>query len=1541
MLVMKLNTRQSCASVGECRCQGQRSSQATLPSLVHVAIYSAILLLSCFAATLAVGSEGDSVARPAPASSAKHIVEIIRRSGAVVGRTAVDDRVHLSLSKPSNIPAETEKTVPATGDTRRSRRGKTREAATSGDFPAADHGMAHSDLIDNFLSAILHSTLTRGAEYTRALHRETHDTWPQASRSSRPVPWSTPEAQQKWNAVEDNSSDIQVPPLLEVQCTKAYSPTLRTLHPNDISSISHPMLVREPLVIQEHAMTDEYHAMLLLSVPASYNDTFPVSVTHLSVYLFEVEGERGQTWRIHDRIDISFLPESCRNPRNVIGTVVASTSRKFVFIYGYGARLECNQTIVYNPSKRRHRLVRIVSASGRGPERKRTAALSSHSAQPLILGGTAAMLAIRDITNPNGTESILMFGGTGCEFSNIFAEHCQQFSNDVHVLQLSGDNFEIGSWTTRVSNSGVLHPCPTPRIASLLLNADASDGPTLFVYGGMSLSSSGGTETGRYPLEAECDLWQFHASRREWTKLTHLKENCEARAASSCFAWNRLPLRPFGAYSQGAGELAIVNIAFSDGAVPLACFESSLSISRITIRGTRTGNWSTVKQTTTTNFAPELMQDVSRIRALGFLYHNTSLFMVQTSLPFTVNLSVEFDYVTGQPSVAWRALPGEDPMYSFPGNVGCITMQTPIYFRPRPHEEGDESFGEPYAAMIGGFCMFPRYAYSRRAEGDTWPEPSWKSLPIWSYSSHAHEYTMRVIKPGPPFADRFCHSLLQLFDSTRPKAVIYGGLPLTGAPPDRHVWCFDWLDQYWRIGNLTNRHQTPERSGFAGIGHSAVTLSNTSFLLYGGMEWDPITGVLALALNQAYVFTFSDLSTCTGSWRQVSTARPMPRRMLHTATVHDGKVIVGGGFTSHFQPVNHALLSLTIVVSRSRVTVDWTPIPLLPTLLDSTMYSLASFSKSTLLIMGGVKIKCLYNYMYKDHRAKKCLSIPSYLVPLPAPLSDLRNMTTLRHTNVIPFFSSYPMVGHSVVGSVVYGGILLPFPNLANPQSAVFSDKTCHYNMAPHHCPLGHGWVNDSCKACDVNFYSSDLSGICTECGPYLITNSTASKECSALDPCYKDFCHGHGECLVNHRKATCSCNWGYLSYDNCQLPLVIILIVTGTVILALIILFVWRRVRQSQKLFRQREQDLQVSRWQLRQLANGVLVKWREIEPSIKRIIGSGSSGDVFLAELSDIPVAVKVLRRGRMDDVFLQQFIRELDLMRTVRHPNIVIFLGAGTKPPQRSPFIVMEYVMRESLFKILSEHAPHAISCQRKIDFATDIASGMEFLHSSEPPRIHCDLKSSNLLVTSKWKVKIADFGMLRLLSTIDFYGRMDPEENLVANTAACAPGFNHVTMPIPRPFTATPDGPEEEHDTKPLLTCAQRAEHSDLQPQVVADCRNHAATTSMRVEGTAGLTQAMGTSRWCSPETLTDGVFDEYTDVYSYGVVLWEILTHDKPYNEQDDENDVIRGIKNGERLPLPPGQELYELKRITEDCWSKEAKSRPLFPEILGRLNLAR
>ena len=51
--------------------------------------------------------------------------------------------------------------------------------------------------------------------------------------------------------------------------------------------------------------------------------------------------------------------------------------------------------------------------------------------------------------------------------------------------------------------------------------------------------------------------------------------------------------------------------------------------------------------------------------------------------------------------------------------------------------------------------------------------------------------------------------------------------------------------------------------------------------------------------------------------------------------------------------------------------------------------------------------------------------------------------------------------------------------------------------------------------------------------------------------------------------------------------------------------------------------------------------------------------------------------------------------------------------------------------------------------KLRFATDAAKGMRFLHSRCPPRIRCDLKSVNLLVSNKWVAKVADFETARLV------------------------------------------------------------------------------------------------------------------------------------------------------------------------------------------------
>lgn len=99
----------------------------------------------------------------------------------------------------------------------------------------------------------------------------------------------------------------------------------------------------------------------------------------------------------------------------------------------------------------------------------------------------------------------------------------------------------------------------------------------------------------------------------------------------------------------------------------------------------------------------------------------------------------------------------------------------------------------------------------------------------------------------------------------------------------------------------------------------------------------------------------------------------------------------------------------------------------------------------------------------------------------------------------------------------------------------------------------------------------------------------------------------------------------------------------------------------------------------------------------------------------------------------------------MQAIRHPNIVLFLGAG-RDPNGIPFVVLvEYVTRGSLRKMLDDSSID-LTHGRRISFALDTAKGMRFLHGLKPPR---DLKCLNLLVSQDWAVKVADFGTARII------------------------------------------------------------------------------------------------------------------------------------------------------------------------------------------------
>ncbi|KAK7246260.1 hypothetical protein RIF29_41122 [Crotalaria pallida] len=141
---------------------------------------------------------------------------------------------------------------------------------------------------------------------------------------------------------------------------------------------------------------------------------------------------------------------------------------------------------------------------------------------------------------------------------------------------------------------------------------------------------------------------------------------------------------------------------------------------------------------------------------------------------------------------------------------------------------------------------------------------------------------------------------------------------------------------------------------------------------------------------------------------------------------------------------------------------------------------------------------------------------------------------------------------------------------------------------------------------------------------------------------------------------------------------------------------------------------------------------------------IGQGSCGTVYHALWYGSDVAVKIFSKQYSDDV-IQSFRQEVSVLKRLRHPNILLFMGAVTSPQHLC--IVTEFLPRGSLFQMLQKNTTK-LDWRRQVHMALDIARGVNYLHHYNPPIIHRDLKSSNILVDKNWTVKVGDFGLSRL-------------------------------------------------------------------------------------------------------------------------------------------------------------------------------------------------
>ncbi|GFR40685.1 hypothetical protein Agub_g1276 [Astrephomene gubernaculifera] len=260
---------------------------------------------------------------------------------------------------------------------------------------------------------------------------------------------------------------------------------------------------------------------------------------------------------------------------------------------------------------------------------------------------------------------------------------------------------------------------------------------------------------------------------------------------------------------------------------------------------------------------------------------------------------------------------------------------------------------------------------------------------------------------------------------------------------------------------------------------------------------------------------------------------------------------------------------------------------------------------------------------------------------------------------------------------------------------------------------------------------------------------------------------------------------------------------------------------------------------------------QYQDISPTdltLIRRIGGGSYGTVYRGTWRGTEVAVKLLGEQNVDEGRIREFQAEVTIMNRLRHPNIVLFMGAVTTGEQLA--IVTEFVPRGSLFRLL--HDPNAtLDARRRLNMARDIAKGMEYLHSLRPPVVHRDLKSPNLLVDRQWTVKVCDFGLSRTLS----------------NT---------------------------------YLTAGTQA----------------------------------GTAEWMAPEVLRSEVCDEKCDVFSFGVIMYELVTGRKPWEGLNVGQVVAEVAFKHRRLTLPAGVE-PTVRSLIESCWANDPRERPSFTQILA------
>jgi len=275
---------------------------------------------------------------------------------------------------------------------------------------------------------------------------------------------------------------------------------------------------------------------------------------------------------------------------------------------------------------------------------------------------------------------------------------------------------------------------------------------------------------------------------------------------------------------------------------------------------------------------------------------------------------------------------------------------------------------------------------------------------------------------------------------------------------------------------------------------------------------------------------------------------------------------------------------------------------------------------------------------------------------------------------------------------------------------------------------------------------------------------------------------------------------------------------------------------------------------------------------------IGAGGMGAVYRA--TDLrlgrTVAIKTLTAVSADSQreALARFLREAKVQSRIQHPCIVAIHQIGTADELH--YIVMEFVEGKTLKATIGgKPMPPNQICE----YGIQIAEGLAVAH--EAGIIHRDMKSQNVMITPRGQVKVLDFGLAKLKE---------------------APGAAPVDLGKTQMYGEEPAAPADSEEFKTQM-------------------------------GTI-----MGTATNMSPEQCLGSEVDARSDMFSFGVVLYEMATGRMPF-EAPIAAALLMQILQKEPAPVrevvreaPP-----ELERLIHQCLSKEREKRPTAAGVAAAL----